>query len=203
MKQKALTLIEMVVIIGIIALLAVVGMPAIKALYSSFAVGSCSKIVINLALSYAKAIAQKERHYAGVLFEQKDNLQWAIPIIQDPNMEHWKGLENEKTILFIAEKGERQSINLGKDSAIAPVYFRAETRNMDKPAVVVFSPSGKIIIKSIAVYPFTKDIYSSTRAFVIYDVSDWNKIKGTVGQKDFIDNLKPLFLNTYIGNIIE
>ena len=204
MKNEALSLIEMTVVVAIIALLAVAGIPAIKALYKSFETGLCSKALINSTLSCAKATAQKERNYAGVLFEQKDNVQLALPIIQEPNNRHRIDLNlDENTILFNNEKG-RQPVNLGEVSAIAPVYSDNNTKNIliGKPAVVLFSPAGKLVIKDVAIYPDTAE-YKSVRAFVIYDKSDWDKIKQTREKEIFIDNLKTFFVNVYTGRIIE
>jgi hypothetical protein len=60
----------MAVVIAIIALLAGLGLPAVRMLLSSFESGSGTKNMISAALSSARAIAAKEQRYAGIRFQQ-------------------------------------------------------------------------------------------------------------------------------------
>ena len=84
-KQSGLTLTEMVVVIAAIALLTTLGLPAVRALLSSFETSSGARDMISAALSGAHAIAARERQYAGVRF-QRDSAgnQYMIYIVHDP-----------------------------------------------------------------------------------------------------------------------
>ncbi len=75
MKVKAgqcgLTLMEMTVVIAVMALLAVFGLPAIRALINSFESEGGAKAMISASLASARAIAAKEHHYAGIRFQKR------------------------------------------------------------------------------------------------------------------------------------
>ena len=82
--QSGLTLTEMTVVVATIALLAVFGLPAIRALLSSFESQSGARSVISAALSSARALAAKEQHYAGIRFQQDlAGKQYMVFIVHD------------------------------------------------------------------------------------------------------------------------
>ena len=84
-KYPGLTLTEMVVVIATIALLATLGLPAIRALLGSFATNSGARDMISTSLSGARAIAAREQRYAGVRFQMDSaGNQYMIHIIHDP-----------------------------------------------------------------------------------------------------------------------
>jgi len=84
-KHTGLTLTEMVVVIATIALLATLGLPAIRALLGSFETSSGTRDMINAALSGARAIAAREQRYAGVRFQRdSEGNQYMIYIVHDP-----------------------------------------------------------------------------------------------------------------------
>jgi len=84
-KYPALTLTEMVVVIATIALLATLGLPAIRALLGSFETNSGARDMISTSLSGARAIAAREQRYAGVRFQMDSaGNQYMIHIIHDP-----------------------------------------------------------------------------------------------------------------------
>ena len=60
----------MAVVIGIIALLAGLGLPAIRTLYKSFESQGGAKSMISGALASARAIAARDSRYAGIRFER-------------------------------------------------------------------------------------------------------------------------------------
>jgi len=90
LKQSGLTLTEMTVVVASMVLLAVIGLPAIRAFVHSFETGGSTKSMISGALASARAIAAKEHHYAGIRFQQDTGgHQYVIFIIQDPDMMAW------------------------------------------------------------------------------------------------------------------
>ena len=69
-RQSGITLMEMTVVVAAVALLGVLGLPAISAFLNSLASSGPTKAMISAALSSARAIAVKERHYAGIRFQK-------------------------------------------------------------------------------------------------------------------------------------
>jgi Tfp pilus assembly protein PilE/ribosomal protein L24 len=72
-KQSGLTLTEMTVVVASIVLLAAIALPAVRAFFNSFETESGAKTMVSAALSSARAIALKERHYAGIRFQKAYN----------------------------------------------------------------------------------------------------------------------------------
>lgn len=72
-KQSGLTLTEMTVVVASIVLLAAIALPAVRAFFNSFETESGAKTMISAALSSARAVALKERHYAGIRFQKAYN----------------------------------------------------------------------------------------------------------------------------------
>lgn len=69
-RQFGLTLVEMAVVMLVITLLASLGLPAVRALIDSFQSQSSARSMISAALASARAMAAKERRYAGLRFQQ-------------------------------------------------------------------------------------------------------------------------------------
>ncbi|MHC4756688.1 MAG: prepilin-type N-terminal cleavage/methylation domain-containing protein, partial [Planctomycetota bacterium] len=65
-RQSGVTFMEMTVVIAVVALLVGISIPAVRALRGSFESEGGTKVMINAALSAARAIAAKEHNYAGV-----------------------------------------------------------------------------------------------------------------------------------------
>ena len=61
---------EIAVVVGTIALLVGLGLPAVRALMNSFESSGGAKSMISAALSTARAIAAKESRYAGIRFQR-------------------------------------------------------------------------------------------------------------------------------------
>jgi prepilin-type N-terminal cleavage/methylation domain-containing protein len=68
--KRGLTLMEMTVVVAIVALLAVFGLPAIRAFVNSLESKGPAEAMISAALSSARAIAVKEQRYAGIRFQE-------------------------------------------------------------------------------------------------------------------------------------
>ena len=69
-KQHGLTLTEMTIVVASIVLLVALGLPAVRAFFTSFQTETGAKTMISAALSSARAIALKERRYAGIRFQK-------------------------------------------------------------------------------------------------------------------------------------
>jgi prepilin-type N-terminal cleavage/methylation domain-containing protein len=116
--QSGHTLTEMLVVIAIMALLATLGMPAVRALLSSFEFDSGTRGMLSAALTNARSIAAKEQRYAGVRFQQDSaGNQYMIFIVHDPEQ---TGLSSG----FRAAKGY-QPVKLPKNTFVADLVVRA------------------------------------------------------------------------------
>lgn len=188
MKKRAFTLIEMMIAIGVIALLALFALPAAKALWASFEQAPSRSMTSSL-LACSRAIASG-KCYAGVWFKLKDGQQWAIPVMQDPNTNHYF---DAKTIVLIKEPG-RQPIRLKE--GIVSIDFDAND------ITILFSSQGKLVIKPVALYP-NETIKISQRGLVFYDSKEWERCKTEKEKELFIKSLKPTFVNTYTGRFIQ
>ena len=163
-RQCGLTLTEMTVVVAIVAMLVVFGLPAIRALLSSFETQGGTKAMISAALASARAIAAKERHYAGIRFQNRyreDNkgCQYMIFIIHDPDP-HGTDLANG----FRAVKGINP-IKLPDNVGVMDLKLGSTAQDIDSydeidddweltdttTFSIVFSPSGKLVIHDVQV----------------------------------------------------
>jgi Tfp pilus assembly protein FimT len=131
-KQSGISLTEILVVVGIIAVLMGVSIPAAKQLAGSFETGTGVRQLINAALSNARAIAVREQAYAGVRFqENKDGNGYMIFIVHDNAA---TGYANG----FRAVTG-RKPMKLPEDVSVSRLS-------------VVFSPQGKLTVHSVRAY---------------------------------------------------
>ena len=94
-RQFGVTLTEMVVVIGIAALMLGLAVPAANMLLNSFESESGAKSIISSAMASARAIASKEQCYAGIRFQKRYD-----PANPDP-------LKASQYIIFIVKENDR------------------------------------------------------------------------------------------------
>ncbi len=166
-KQSGISLMEMTVVVSIVALLAVLAMPAIRALIGSSETSGGAKCMISAALSTARGIAAKEQHYAGVRFQKAynpddpDNLlnasQYMIFIVHDFDATGlapgFRAVDNLQPIKLPESIGV-MDLNLGStgqivvsDDMIDDYWEVRDTTSFS----IVFSPSGKLVIHNVRV----------------------------------------------------
>ncbi len=80
LRQSGVTLTELAVVIGVMALLLGVGLPAVRMVIDSFESGSSAKSMISAALASARALAAKESRYVGIRFQKAYNPDAAEPL---------------------------------------------------------------------------------------------------------------------------
>ena len=159
-RQCGLTLMEMTVVIAVMALLAVFGLPAIRALFSSFESQGSTRAMISAGLASARAIAAKEHHYAGIRFQKAydpndpDLLnapQYMIFIVlEEPSK--MGGL----TIGFRAVEGIKP-IKLPDSVGVMEIMDSNSNSDIDEDEEIIdkttfsilFSPSGKLVIHDV------------------------------------------------------
>jgi prepilin-type N-terminal cleavage/methylation domain-containing protein len=130
-KQSGLSLTEILVVIGVMAILMGVSIPAAKQLANSFESSTGTRQLINAALSNARAIAVRNQTYAGVRFQQdRDGNTYIIFIQHDKDA---TGFANG----FRAVTG-RKPMKLPEDVTVAKQS-------------VIFSPQGKLTIHDVRV----------------------------------------------------
>jgi type II secretory pathway pseudopilin PulG len=176
-KQFGVTLTEMAVVMGIIALLVGLTIPAVNMLFNSFETESGAKSIISAALASARAIAAKEQRYAGIRFQKRydpvDPLnasQYIIFIIQDPTLTGtygfgFRAVEGIQPIklpdsigvmdLFIVSNRNRQNpINPSSQTTITTNADIDEDRELLDTTTfsIIFSPAGKLVIHGVCAW---------------------------------------------------
>lgn len=162
-RQSGLSLMEMAVIIGTIALLVGLGLPAIRALVRSLETEGGARSVISAALSSARTMAMKEQRYAGVRFQKiclsrdiampLDGLleapQYMVFIIQDPNIMAYgfRAVRGLKPIKLSDTVGVIDISDIADNTDIDVDFELSNATSFS----VVFSPSGKLAIHNVQV----------------------------------------------------
>jgi len=170
-RQCGLTLMEMTVVIAVMAMLAVFGLPAIRALINSFESEGGAKCMISAALASGRAIAASQHHYAGIRFQKAydpndpDLLnapQYMVFIVQDPEILAWgfRAVEGIKPIKLPDSVGV---MDLRYRTNPNPRYSGDEPIDEDNDIdgfkevrdtttfSIIFSPSGKLVIHDVRV----------------------------------------------------
>jgi hypothetical protein len=148
---------EEAVVVAVIALLVVLGVPAVRALFKSIEAEGGTKSMISAALSSARAIAAKEQHYTGVRFQnryQQDGkgCQYMIFIVQDPQLRAYgfrsvEGLEPIKLpdTVGVMDLRINKTVKIDSDSEINTLKDINDTTTFS----IIFSPSGKLVIHDV------------------------------------------------------
>lgn len=137
-RQRGITLTEILVVIGVMAILMSISIPAAKQLMVSFESSTGVRHLINAALANARAIAVREQTYAGVRFQQNtEGHTYIILIVHDPTA---TGLANG----FRAVSG-RKPIQFPEGITLAGT-------GLSGGPSVVFSPAGKLTAHRIRAY---------------------------------------------------
>jgi len=156
-KQSGITLMEMTVVVGAVALLAVLGLPAISAFVNSLASSGPTKAMISAALSSARAIAVKERHYAGIRFQKAydpkgplEAPQYMVFIVHDVDKTDlangFRAVEGLEPIRLPDAVGVMDLRINGNDEVDSDSdIISLEDINDTTTFSIVFSPSGKLI----------------------------------------------------------
>jgi hypothetical protein len=145
------------------ALLAGLALPAARMIIDSFESGDSARSMISAALASARAIAAKERKYAGIRFqneyERSDrDPQYMVFIIQDPNLDDSFTISRPFTVVdgFRAVKGLKP---MKLPETVGVVELVGDIAEIDDDVKVmenttfsvVFSPRGKLVIHDVQV----------------------------------------------------
>jgi len=175
-RQFGLTLPEMTVVVAIMALLAAIGLPAIRALVNSFETQSGARNMISAALAGARAIAAKEQHYAGVRFQRNSaGNQYMVYIIHDidktdlsPGFRAIEGVKPMKLpettlAMDMRVRSNREDASDALDESLKvvhlddsnPLNIGVDGRNISVTDTstfsIIFSPAGKLVSRRVRV----------------------------------------------------
>jgi prepilin-type N-terminal cleavage/methylation domain-containing protein len=217
-NKTGFSLVEMMVAMGIVALVLVFSMPALRTVVRSFGESGSAEGIIGPAMASARAIAAKENRYAGIRFQQTAaGEQYAVFIMHD----YYRA--NNLANGFIAVPGMlpiRFPSNTGVMSGIGGTINSDTTR-----VSIVFSPNGRLIIHDVrtcsnkslptgtdtvfggAAALFSPDggNYPSDKSLKIYDANRWKQVQATPStsdDSDFITALQAIYINPYTGTIM-
>ena len=178
-NHRGLTLTEMAVVMGIVALLVGLTIPAVNMLFNSFESESGAKSTISAALASARAIAAKEQRYAGIRFQKRfdptnlnplNSSQYIIFIVQDPiltgtygfGFRAVEGVQPIKLPDSIGVMDLRVVTDRKPSYPVAPDVQLEIDRNdriddnfefVDTSTFsIVFSPSGKLVIHGVCAW---------------------------------------------------
>lgn len=229
-RNSGITLTEMAVVVGAVAVLTVLGLPAIRAFLHSFESQGATRSMISASLASARATAAKEQRYAGIRFQSKyqpdgKGCQYMIFIIHDPE-------ETDDAFGFRAVEGVNP-IKLPDNVGVMEVVDSDEdidnfVKLTDETTFsVVFSPSGKLVIHDVQVLNIGvwDDIFNtglkvlnglamfieddeadqepSKKGFVIYDKKVFENVDENDRYEDYLKNAETIYINPYTGTIIN
>lgn len=155
-RQSGMTLTELIVVVGGIVLLAVLGLPAVRALVHSFESGSGTRAMIGSALASARALAAKEQRYVGVRFQKAydaDNPdpnrwpQYMIFVINDyertGHVNGFRALEGIRPIELPDSIGVMDTFAI--EAGLVDPLSEADIIDLTT-FTVTFSPAGKVVL---------------------------------------------------------
>ena len=200
-KQSGISLTEILVVIGIMAILMGISIPAAKQLAESFESGTGVRQLINAALSNARAIAVRNQTYAGVRFQEDTNGNtYLIFIVHDPDPSpNGTDLANG----FRAVMG-RKPMKL-PEGVTVPMTS------------VVFSSSGKLTIHPVRVHnkdgkagDTSNDMIFNTQtnvdagnAMFVQDAGDSSSVQSIIiGSKKEPGIFKTEYISPYTGELV-
>jgi prepilin-type N-terminal cleavage/methylation domain-containing protein len=210
-RQRGLTLIEMLVVVGIIAALVGFGAPAVKALLASFESEDSIRAMIQTALGSARAMAIEQQRYVGIRFQKvscstmdgRGNPQYMTFIIHDTAAtglaSGFRAVEGLKPIRLPDLFGVMDLIRVDREKKgntidVTKEYPLSKDQDILTPPEVndvttfsiVFSPTGHLVAHQVRVRSQgSRDSVFNTDAWVLH--SDPLARRGMFLQDDYIE----------------
>ena len=217
--KKGFSLVELLVAMGIVALLVGLSVPAINALQKSYdSTGADS--MISAALSTARTLAISNHNYAGVRFQKAGDPNNAVKadqymvfmIYEEPkNMgnltDAFRAIEGYKPIKLPANIGVIDMTNVTLDTDINGdiKLFNAATFS------IIFSPAGKLVIHLVqtrsyknlnSVFNTDPNVGNGTAMFVQDNAQEASRSKFVIYDRSRFDTLAPSErYSKYLGDL--
>lgn len=159
-RQSGVTLTEITVVVGIVALLVAIGVPAIRAFYGSFESEGSVRGMISTGLTTARAIAAREQRYAGIRCQQDlRGYQYMIFIIHDPTLVDRSGfpvtLSGFRAVEGLEPVRLPEAIGVMEHRwELFEVFSEPERTELITDATtfsVIFSPAGRLVTRNVHV----------------------------------------------------
>lgn len=172
-RQSALTLVEILAVLGILTVLFAVGVPAIKKIIESFDSSANVRSVISSALANARSVAMSEGTWAGLRFQQdKSGNQYMILIQYDYIATNlalggFRAVDSRKPMklpesIGVMDLFVRTNSQTAADSTCKPIPAATDAQsdlNIDTPAEltdtttfsVVFSKEGRLVTHDVRI----------------------------------------------------
>jgi len=226
--QSGVTLTEMAVVVGVVAVLVAIGLPAIRAFRGAFESGGSVKGLISAGLASARAIAAREQRYASIRFQQdlSRTHQYMIFIIHDPTLVdeygHTVPLSGFRAVEGLEPVRLPETIGV-MEAAEYFEFFEGEgaVENMTTFSVV-FSPAGRLVVRDVRVLRrhsndavfnipstipppmFAQDNQAepSRNRLTIYDRNLFNKLN-MEQMSEYLQSLETIYINPYTGTMIN
>jgi prepilin-type N-terminal cleavage/methylation domain-containing protein len=155
--QRGLTLIEMLVVVGIIAMLVGLGAPAVKALLASFESQDSVRAMVQTALATARTMALEQQRYAGVRF-------------QKASCGEGDGLANPQYMTFIVHDNEATGLASGFRAVegLKPIRLPDRFGVMDLMVKKDASGTSEAAVSSDADVTDTSDVNDVTTFSIVF-----------------------------------
>ncbi len=154
LRQSGVTLTEMTVVVGMVALLVAFGLPAVRTLFDSLASSGGARAMISATLASARAMAAKEHEYVGVRFQNRYSEdgkagQYMIFIVHDFDKtglaNGFRAVEGVEPVKLPDALGVMEVID--RDSDIDDANELTDVATFS----IVFSSSGRLVIHKVLV----------------------------------------------------
>lgn len=203
---------EILTSIMIVALLAVLTIPAVKAIVNSFSSTGSAEAMINAALSNARAMAMKEQRYVGVRFQKANNSagvlnaeQYMVFIANDKDAtglaSGYRAIEGlqpikmpDNTIVLDQYIVTSHNVNNPVNPGVGQQPIQTDGQIDSEPELtdastfsIIFSPQGNLVIVGVRIRrPLNGD---SSDVFNTY--ANVNTGTGKFYQDDYFDGTNP------------
>jgi len=194
LRQPGVTLVELTVVVGVMAMLAFFAVPAVRSFQRSFESAGSAKAQINAALSAARAIAAKEQHYAGIRFQMAagpDVLnapQYMTFIIHDPDLTGlaygFRAVQGVKPIKLPESVGmmdlKIRNVNGAQVDVSLPYDISSPNRLRDTTTFsIIFSPSGRLVLHGVRVHSASPadDVFNNNGMSLFYQDASGTGLK--------------------------
>jgi len=190
--RKAITLIEMVVVLGIVSLLALVVVPAAISMLENQG-STLSLDVLERILIYSQSEAKAQGRYVGVRIDNQA-IKNVISIPVYP-----QSLNPDDPInVTLVFKDLRDWPDINSRQGVVGVVDLAAVEFTER-IMIIFSPQGRLVRKWVMM-DYETEPYLSSHGLVVYDSQE---LQNAADPNQFLATQTPMYINAYTGQIIN